>query len=66
MKREPIEVDGVRWETLSPVASHVRAIRARVDLLEQALQRIEGHTTPSSAPIDPKWINAIATQALKS
>ncbi len=43
-------------------------IRER-DRYREALERIEGHTNhnvaPNTPPPDPRWINAIATAALK-
>ena len=53
---KPVRID---WKKIASMAL------IRVAEMEQALQRIEGHTSPSNAPIDAKWINSIATQALK-
>ena len=42
MKREPVEIDGVRWEALTIVADHIRSLRAQVAVLSGALAIVEG------------------------
>ena len=48
MKKEAVEINGVRWEALAVVADHILGLRTRIEELEFALAcenaRYEGRT----------------------